>query len=439
MFEEDFERCFICQAPSKGLYCSVECRQQDKGSDSPMTKGSDLAPVRLTAQLPASLSPMIRPAYTITPSPKFGGRPRGTSTSSSSLSESPIHSPHTNPSGSDSPQKEVFNLPPPAYPTPLGYIGSVPVKIPSGFQNRVPSNGNNGANPAHSTTPTTGASIDTLRFGRKSSVTNSVTSPLALAPRCGCGRALGHRNRNLPGDDANIACLNLGPGGPDADVAVLRMVSDPIHRTPRTPNMPCPTLPEERSISHVLGSSLLSRSRSDPHHPPSPRTARAHTQEHTRASGSIHPRPALDVSLGATPPEPMALPSVAPLKGVRSRSAVPAAASASANGNNKANNTGSRRQNALDLADDRRGRSRERVQPPVDMGAELPRPQLQYHENREVAPSRDSRSRGRNVSRSRDRERTGRSRSRLDHAAYALSSPTSAAPPTRGRTAGVAA
>ncbi|CAK9781229.1 hypothetical protein CC85DRAFT_11457 [Cutaneotrichosporon oleaginosum] len=407
MFEEDFERCFICQAPSKGLYCSQECRLQDKGSASPNTKSNGLAPVRLTAQLPASLSPAVRPTHTITPSPIFG-RPRGTSTSSSSLSESPIQSPHTLPSGGDSPQKEAFNLPPPAYP---GYVGSVPMKIPSGLQNRVTSNGSGNGHTNGTTTPT--GSVDTLRFGRKSSVTNSVTSPLALAPRCGCGRALGHRNRSLPGDELNFACLNVGPGGaPDADVNVLRLVSDPIHRTP---NLACPPLPEDRSISHVLGSSLLlSRSRSDPHHPPSPRTARPHGNESAKTGGSIHPRPALEVSLGATPPERAQLPSVAPLRGVRSRSAAPSAQS--------------RREHAP-AAEDSRGRSRERVER-IEVNPELV-PQLgMYHEEREVAPTRVGRSRGRDMSRSGERE--GRSRSRpMRDAVYPA--------PMRGRTAGIAA
>lgn len=413
MFEEDFDRCFICQAPSKGLYCSQECRQQDKGSASPDPKSIELAPVRLTAQLPPSLSPAVRPTYTITPSPILGRR-RGASTSSSSLSESPIQSPHTNPSGGDSPQKEAFNLPPPAYP--LGYVGSVPMKIPSGLQSRVPSNGSANGQTNGATTPT--GSVDTLRFGRKSSVTNSVTSPLALAPRCGCGRPLGHRNRSLPGEELNFACLNLGPNGaPDADVNVLRLVSDPIHRTtPHTPNATCPPLPEDRSISHVLGSSLLlSRSRSDPHHPPSPRsrTARAHGNENAKASGSIHPRPARDASLGATPPERMALPSVAPLRGIRSRSAAPSAHS--------------RRENAH--TEDRRGRSRERVER-VEVSPELG-PQLgMYHEEREVAPTRDNRSRGRNLSRSREGDARSRSRPMRD-AGYPA--------PVRGRTAGVAA
>ncbi|BEI85310.1 hypothetical protein CcaverHIS002_0507110 [Cutaneotrichosporon cavernicola] len=405
MFEEDFERCFICQASSKGLYCSRECRQQDKGSVSPHTKSNDLAPVRLTAQLPASLSPAVRPTYTITPSPILGRR-RGASTSSSSVSDSPIQSPHTNPSAGDSPQKEVFNLPPPAYP--MGFVGSVPMKIPTSLQNRVASNGSANGHPNGATTPT--GSVDTLRFGRKSSVTNSVTSPLALGPRCGCGRPLGHRNRSLPGDELNVACLNLGPNGfPDADVNVLRLVSDPIHRTP---NLTCPPLPEERSISHVLGSSLLlSRSRSDPHHPPSPRTARGPGYQNAKAGGSLHPRPVVDSA--GVPAERMALPPVAPLRGVRSRSAAPS--------------SNTRREHAP--TDDRRGRSRERVER-VEVNPELV-PQLgMYHEEREVAPTRDSRSRGRKLSD--EAERPGRSRSRPHpDIGYATA--------IRGRTQGIAA
>lgn len=388
MFEEDFDRCFICQAPSKGLYCSSECRQKDKGSDSPALRatGDAAAPVRLTAQLPVSLSPMVRPVHNMYPSPVFPGRRRGTtSSSSSSLSDDRIQSPQTNPSSTDSPPKEAFDLPPPAYPMPANYLaGSVPVKIPAALASRVPSTPGTG-----STTPTTAASIDTLRFGRKSSVTNSVTSPLALTPRCGCGRALGHparsRETSLKGAVDQISGLSLGPSQTD-DLRTapnsLRMVSDPVnnhhhhHRSapaPRTPNVPCPILPEDRtSISHVLGSSLLSRSRSDPVHPPSPRARLA-----AQAAVGIHPRPSLELS-GMTPPK-VALPAVTPLHGTRSRSAAPA-------------------------GDDRRGRSRERIQR-VDMTPEPQRAQLFYHEEREVAPTKSSRSR---VRTSRSREPEGR-------------------------------
>ncbi|GMK55360.1 hypothetical protein CspeluHIS016_0204160 [Cutaneotrichosporon spelunceum] len=400
MFEEDFERCFICQAPAQGLYCSQVCQQQDKGSASPTTKSNELAPVRLTAQLPASLSPAIRPTYVITPSPIFGRR-RAASTSSSSVSDSPIQSPHTNPSSGDSPQKELFNLPPPAFP--LGSSG--PMKIPAaGLQSRVAGNGSANA------TPTTG-SVDTLRFGRKSSGTNnSVTSPLALAPRCGCGRALGHRNRSLPGDELNVACLSLGTNSiADADVNVLRLISDPIHRSPPTPNLTCPPLPEDRSISHVLGSSLLlSRSRSDPHRPPSPRTACGTGSENVKARGGLHPRPVVDAALGAAPAGRPALPPVAPLRSTRSRSAAPSSSS------------GSRSERAP--TDNRRGRSRERVER-VEVTPDLG-PQLGIcHEEREVAPTR------RNLSG--DAGRPGRSRSRPQpDAGYTTT--------IRGRTAGIA-
>lgn len=385
MFEEDFDRCFICQAPSKGLYCSSECRQKDKGSDSPATRADGDAPVRITAQLPASLSPMVRPVHHIQASPFFPGRRRTgtTSSSSSSLSDDPIQSPQTNPSGSDSPPREGFNLPPPAYPMNNNAFlaGSVPVKIPYSLASRVPSNPATG-----STTPTTAASIDTLRFGRKSSVTNSVTSPLALAPRCGCGRQLGHRSRSRdPIKEAteHISCLNLGPSQTTnhneelRSTSSMRMVSDPSNRAPRTPILPCPTLPEERSISTVLGSSLLSRSRSDPAHPPSPRARMA-----AQAAVGIHPRPSLEL-VGLTPPK-VSLPPVAPTHGTRSRSAAPM------------------------VDDHHRGRSRERVKR-VDMTPELPRAQLLYHEDREVAPQKTSRSRVR-TSRSRDREGRGRER-----------------------------
>ncbi len=88
------------------------------------------APVRLTAQLPPSLSPLVRPVHNITPSPKMPGQAVDTS-SSSSTSSSPLNSPQTAPSGADSPQKEVFNLPPPAYPQQsLAFGSSFPVRIP---------------------------------------------------------------------------------------------------------------------------------------------------------------------------------------------------------------------------------------------------------------------------------------------------------------------
>lgn len=331
-------------------------------------------PVHLTAQLPVSLSPLSRPTHTIAPSPVFGARRRGNSSSSSSLSDSPIQSPSTNASATDSPQKESFNLPPPAYPAAFS-IGSVPVKIPgAGFASRVPSATNSGvATPgSHTTVYPVGTSVDTLRFGRKSSVTNSVTSPLALAPRCGCGRALGHRARSgdrqrEPAAAEGISCLSLGPSLTTTDdTAPPRMMSDPSFRAPRTPNFGCPPLPEERSIAHVLGSSLLSRSRSDPAAPSSPRQSR----------GGIHPRPAPTINGGVTAdlssPKRVDHAPLPPVVHQRSR-------------------TGA---NALPTpSDEHRGRSRERV--PLgrgDVTPDRPSAKLLYHENREIAPTRTSRS-----------------------------------------------
>lgn len=336
---------------------------------------------------------MVRPVHHIAPSPLFGRR-RGNSSSSSSLSESPIHSPQTNPSTTgDSPQKEAFNLPPPAYPTTsYGFIGSVPVKIPSALASRVPSASASGTSTPGSQTTVypTGASIDTLRFGRKPSVTNSVTSPLALAPRCGCGRALGHRARSRERlGEPDISCLTLNDDGLVPAYGSIRMVSDPGFRTPRTPNPAYTTLSEERNISTVLGSSLLSRSRSDPV-PPSPRLQR-------NANTGIHPRPA-HASTGKNTPslQHAPLPAVTRAPNASASSTLPVA------------------------HDDRRGRSRERLPPRIDMTPEQRNAKLVHHEEREVAPvrdSRDSRSRGRNSrerSRSRDRDQT-RLRSRSRH------------------------
>lgn len=423
MFEEDFERCFICQAPSKGLYCSTECRQQDKGTASPSTKAAN-GPVRLTAQLPVSLSPMVRPVHHIAPSPAFGPRRRGNSSSSSSVSDSPIQSPHTNPSASDSPQKESFNLPPPAYPNGMYgiNIGSVPAKIPHGFSSRVPSTapGSGAATPGSASTAyAMGTSIDTLRFGRKSSVTNSVTSPLALIPRCGCGRPIGHRARSRERSAVNevengISCLSLGPSVTTEDSLLvgnaLRIVSDSGYRGARTPSTATYPLPEERSISNVLGSSLLARSRSDPM-PPSPRDRNMDTVR-PRLGAGIHPRPTVDMALRTPPPMATApLPSVAPSH-PRSRSALPH----------------SEQQGEAD----RRGRSRERVaRAPQLTTPEQENAKLPFHEEREVAPSRSGRSRNRDADARQYREADSRrSRSRHDTLGFEQ---LSEAPAHRGR------
>jgi len=158
----------------------------------------------------------------------------------------------------------------------------------------------------------------------------------------------------------------------------MRIFADAGFRTPRTPNLGCPVLPEERSVNHVLGSSLLSRSRSDPAAPSSPRTQRG-----------IHPRPAPVINGNGRTASPAI--DHAPLPPVTNQRL-------SANPNTLPSGN-----------DERRGRSRERM--PLgrgDITPDRPTPQLLYHEEREVAPTRKSRSRGRELS----RERSDRVRSR---------------------------
>lgn len=287
MFEEDFERCFICQTPCKGLYCSSECRLQD---GKPKAAAPNInAPVRLTAQLPPSLSPHVRPVHNITPSPRMPGQAVDTS-SSSSRSSSPFNSPRTVPSATDSPQKETFNLPPPAYPQQsLAFSSSMAVRIPVVAPKPVPVLGSSSSHQFGSSL-LQGGSIETLRFGRKSSVTNSITSPNALLPRCACGKPANHRSRPHSKDrstgemDNGFARLNLGPA-----------VTSHQHHHPHGSAFPHSQVSDKRHVSdstvHGIaierkagsgyaspqlgghGGSLLSRSRSDPM-PPSPKQSR---------------------------------------------------------------------------------------------------------------------------------------------------------------------
>lgn len=222
------------------------------------------------------------------------------SNSSSSITSSPIHSPRTNPSGSgsDSPQKDPFDLPPPAFPNShsmsnyplLQSAGSVPVRIPnlgSSVAKGSPLSPVPGHVPAHGSLLS--ASIETLHFGRKPGVVNSVISPNALLPRCACGKAAGHAKRRTSKDrgmEQGFAHLSLGPsvlsGGPSnpfapssstSSTGTARVVSAPAktslsgHSTPRHPPTYSPT--PLHTVSSTIGSSQLSRSRSDPI-PPSP-------------------------------------------------------------------------------------------------------------------------------------------------------------------------
>ncbi|WVO13289.1 hypothetical protein L204_100902 [Cryptococcus depauperatus] len=286
MFEEDFQRCFICQTPSKGLYCSSDCRLKDQGA-----LASHAVPERpvITSQVPPALSPYVRPANGVGLSPRSSGQPRPTSHSSSSASSSaassPLQSPRTNFSEADSPQKHIFNLPPPAYPTKMFSAqtpSSLPMKIPNFLPKASPllqATGTLGSQ--GSTVYPIGASIDTLRFGRRPGAVNSVTSPNALLPRCACGLPANHKNRSQSKDRADImesgfSRLSLGSAmvtREEPSSRPLRIVSDsaipPFTLSPKGKDEELPAIDasepapiSERSL--VASGSLLSRSHSDP-------------------------------------------------------------------------------------------------------------------------------------------------------------------------------
>ncbi|WVW80134.1 hypothetical protein I302_102109 [Kwoniella bestiolae CBS 10118] len=288
MFEEDFERCFICQQPCKGLYCSSECRLRDQGTPSPAVRAAH-GPVKITSQLPAALSPLVRPTQHPGRSPRVLAQNRGSSSissGSSSVSSSPLQSPQTNPSEVDSPKRDNFDLPPPAYPTKqFGAPASVPMKIPALASRPSPlvapsqTPGSVG-----STVYPAGASIDTLRYGRKPSAVNSVISPNALIPRCACGKPANHKNRASSKDradliDSGFSRLSLGPSLVTAQEEPLprstRIVSESaippfISGTPGRKTVPL-GIPSSPQVAP--STSLLSRSRSDPI-PGSPQTQR---------------------------------------------------------------------------------------------------------------------------------------------------------------------
>ncbi|WVF65769.1 hypothetical protein IAT40_000503 [Kwoniella sp. CBS 6097] len=417
MFEEDFERCFICEKACKGLYCSSECRLRDQGTPSPAVPAAKMGPVKITSQLPASLSPLVRPAQHPGRSPRVFAQNRASSSissGSSSVSSSPLQSPQTNPSEVDSPKKDTFDLPPPAYPfKSLGGIPtSVPMKIPAllprpaAQQPNCQTPGSQG-----STIYPAGTSIDTLRFGRKPSAVNSVTSPNALAPRCACGLPANHKGRanskdraDLP--DAGFSRLSLGPSVVNAPQAPeepaprsFRIVSDsaipPFPGRSVQPSVPTPnratiplSIPQSPQVNPTA--SLLSRSRSDPI-PSSPQV-----QRRVKAI-PVAPAPAPIITTNVITPshrETFAVP-MSPI--------VPAQASASRPTRHTANAL------EVSMASPRRGRSRERQEHHVPQmtGNALGGPA-----DREQAPSRSRNrrdSRRRSDSRERERER-GRGR-----------------------------
>ncbi|WVQ64900.1 uncharacterized protein L199_003069 [Kwoniella botswanensis] len=383
MFEEDFERCFICQQPCKGLYCSSECRLRDQGTPSPAVRANH-GPVKITSQLPVSLSPLVRPTQHPGRSPRPLPQNRGSSSvssGSSSVSSSPLQSPQTNPSEVDSPKRDTFDLPPPAYPTKQfgAAPASVPMKIPALAARASPlvapsqTPGSVG-----STVYPIGASIDTLRFGRKPSAVNSVISPNALIPRCACGKPANHKSRASSKDradliDSGFSRLSLGPSRAQEEPAPRssRIVSE-SSIPPFTPGRKTVPLGIPSSPQVTASTSLLSRSRSDPI-PSSPQAQRK-----------------------AIPSVPNVItPSHRENNGVPLSPIVPAQSTVARPG---------RSRNALDVAIDspRRGRSRERQEHHVGaMTSNFGGPA-----DREQAPSR---SRTRRRSDSRDRARGGRS------------------------------
>lgn len=375
------------------LYCSSMCRQKDQGSFSPRVN-PDHGSVHITSQLPPALSPHVRPTNTTSLSPKSSGQPWptsiGTSSGSSSANSSPLHSPQTNHADFDSPQKGFFNLPPPAYPvTQFGAPPSaVPVKIPALLPRASPIFGAIGTPGSQgSTVYPHGASVDTLRFGRRPGAVNSVTSPNALLPRCACGLpANHHRIRASSKDradlvDSGFSRLSLGPSVVAREEPIsrsLRIVSDsaipPFTLSPKgTPQIITATLNHSgpfhtEQSSPVAPNNLLSRSRSDPI-PPSPKVGKR----------TIAPVPVVS--------------TIVPTR--RQSSHEP-----------------EYRTNILEISNidsPRRGRSRERQEHHEDDG-DCPPTILNHPPEREAAPSRsrtrrESRRRSGERSRSRPRER----------------------------------
>lgn len=400
-------------ADCTSLYCSSECRLQDKGTPSPALKAG-VAPVRLTSQLPHTLSPLFRPTPQIAPSPKMPGV-SGDTSSASSITSSPLHSPRTNPSGSDSPQKEAFNLPPPAFPAPASLVfpGSMPVKIPalatrpSLAHAQQPTSQTPGSH--GSTIYPTGTSIDTLRFGRKPSVTNSVISPNGLVARCACGKPANHRSRASSKErifdplDSGFSRLNLGPSLVPHHPTPLaatdkRIVSDSVLAHPQGISIEARRAQSGHGTpAPLIGSgsgSLLARSRSDPI-PPSP--SHRHSviaPMTTRELSVISPTRRASAADGRQSGAYAATGMVMSRTGSAThrhahvhREPAPAPATSTGTGL------------ALDMG---RGRSRERqVHPRVDASVGL----LNHPPERETAPSR---SRHRRDESARERERLAR-------------------------------
>jgi len=414
------------------LYCSSECRMLDKGTPSPASL-PNRGPVRLTAQMPISHSPRDRSTVPIGPSPKtpahlLSSRLPGDYSSSSSITSSPIQSPRTNPSASDSPYQETFALPPPAYISKQGlaFSGSVPVKIPALLPlgtTMVPPR--RGTPASHgSTDHPTAASVDTLRFSRRPGMTNSITSPNALLPRCACGKPANHQGRS-PGRERilrepTIAQFNISPAvaephaGPTTGRSI-RVVSDSLipPSNERFYNalgksgldQPHATI---RKQSDTVGGSHLSRSRSDPI-PPSPQGR----------PGGIAPMTAYGISNNAHNRRASAVDSFA--KPVLSK--LPAGGAPTPM--SKPGETPSGEPQAPSIVSPHRGRSRSRQghAPLIESNASI----LNQPGEREAAPSR-SRHRRDERRRSEERRRNERDRARDAVANASNVEPTAIAP-----------
>lgn len=357
--------------------------------------------------------------------------------SNSSITSSPLHSPETIPQGADSPHKDPLDLPPPAFPHShhphhkdlrdkehFAAYGSVPVKIPA----LVPRPSTHAVHPpapvgSHGT-PLHGTSIDTLRFGRRPGVINSVISPNALLPRCACGKPANHRSRASSKErapEADFTRLTLGPSVLHPSPRMMpvnlgdkpRVASDGIIGGRHAGRMSTSgyTTPQEG-----VGSSLLSRSRSDPIPPhlqyrdqaklpdfrSQPHTAHVHSQHYF-----VSPSPSRRASAAAadmpTRPQPgraRAMTRTHSGDRPRARHVQPAPGAAEAQP---------------------RGRSRSRARlNEREMGIE-PAHLLQHEPERECAPSR---SRHRRDEGERDQRYANRT---LDRVASAREEPTIAA------------
>ena len=367
---------------------------QDKGTPSPAIKPGN-TPLRLTSQLPVSLSPMMRPLHhQIAPSPRLYPS-HADSSSGSSMTSSPVQSPQTNPSGADSPQKDAFDLPPLAYPgngplpQSLAFPGSMPVKIPNLLSRASPQVHAAHIPATHGTAYPVGTSIDTLRFGRKPGMINTVTSPNALVARCACGKPANHRGRATSRDrgfETGFSNLVLGPsityGEPRQ--RTTRIVSGSANSPGRANALHDNAIsgyntPDPLAYADGRGAaSLLSRSRSDPI-PPSPKALRgSNPPVPVRAPASRRASNTLDRRPGMAPLDSTIAPGAQHLNVIA----------------------------PVFAASPRRGRSRDRADHPVEEIAGA----LNHPPDREHPPSRSRHRRDeraeRRMSSSRDRERS---------------------------------